>query len=65
MRVNCAAYEDIANFFTNEVNGDGVIDGVDVHNHMGYWCSPIKSTTTDSKSVAWKATYDDWRNRHR
>ena len=34
--VNWAAYEDIANFFTNEVNGDGTIDGVDVFGHMDY-----------------------------
>jgi len=34
--VNWAAYEDIANFFTNEVNGDGTIDGVDVYGHMDY-----------------------------
>jgi len=34
--VNWSAYEDIANFFTNEVNGDGTIDGVDVYGHMDY-----------------------------
>ncbi len=34
--VNWAAYEDIANFFTNEVNGDGTIDGEDVYGHMDY-----------------------------
>ncbi len=34
--VNWSAYEDIANFFTNEVNGDGTIDGVKVYGHMDY-----------------------------
>jgi glycerol transport system substrate-binding protein len=34
--VNWAAYEDIANFFTNEVNGDGTIDGHKVYGHMDY-----------------------------
>jgi glycerol transport system substrate-binding protein len=34
--VNWAAYEDIANFFTNEVNGDGTIDGQKVYGHMDY-----------------------------
>ncbi|MBK5223214.1 MAG: carbohydrate ABC transporter substrate-binding protein [Acidimicrobiia bacterium] len=34
--VNWSAYEDIAEFFTNEVNGDGTIDGVDVYGHMDY-----------------------------
>jgi glycerol transport system substrate-binding protein len=34
--VNWAAYEDIANFFTNEVNGDGTIDGHRVYGHMDY-----------------------------
>jgi glycerol transport system substrate-binding protein len=34
--VNWAAYEDIANFFTNEVNGDGTIDGNRVYGHMDY-----------------------------
>jgi glycerol transport system substrate-binding protein len=34
--VNWAAYEDIANFFTNEVNGDGTIDGDRVYGHMDY-----------------------------
>ncbi len=33
---NWSAYEDIANFFTNEVNGDGTIDGVKVYGHMDY-----------------------------
>ncbi len=34
--VNWSAYEDIANFFTNQVNGDGTIDGVKVYGHMDY-----------------------------
>ena len=34
--VNWSAYEDIANFFTNEVNGDGTIDGETVYGHMDY-----------------------------
>ena len=34
--VNWAAYQDIANFFTNQVNGDGTIDGVKVYGHMDY-----------------------------
>jgi glycerol transport system substrate-binding protein len=34
--VNWAAYEDIANFFTNEVNGDGTIDGEQIYGHMDY-----------------------------
>jgi glycerol transport system substrate-binding protein len=34
--VNWSAYEDIANFFTNEVNGDGTIDGQKVYGHMDY-----------------------------
>jgi glycerol transport system substrate-binding protein len=33
---NWSAYEDIANFFSNEVNGDGTIDGVKVYGHMDY-----------------------------
>jgi glycerol transport system substrate-binding protein len=33
---NWSAYEDIANFFTNEVNGDGTIDGTKVYGHMDY-----------------------------
>jgi glycerol transport system substrate-binding protein len=33
---NWSAYEDIANFFTNEVNSDGTIDGVKVYGHMDY-----------------------------
>jgi len=34
--VNWSAYEDIANFFTYEVNGDGTIDGQKVYGHMDY-----------------------------
>jgi glycerol transport system substrate-binding protein len=34
--VNWTAYEDIARFFTSEVNGDGKIDGVDTYGHMDY-----------------------------
>jgi len=34
--VNWSAYEDIANFFTNEVNGDGSIDDEKVYGHMDY-----------------------------
>ncbi len=34
--VNWSAYEDIANFFSNEVNGDGSIDGTKVFGHMDY-----------------------------
>ncbi len=34
--VNWAAYEDIANFFTYQVNGDGTIDGQKVYGHMDY-----------------------------
>jgi glycerol transport system substrate-binding protein len=49
--VNWAAYEDIANFFTNEVNGDGTIDGVDVYGHMDYG--------KKSPSLGWRFT-DAW-----
>ena len=34
--VNWSAYEDIANFFSNEVNGDGTIEGEKVYGHMDY-----------------------------
>jgi glycerol transport system substrate-binding protein len=34
--VNWAAYEDIADFFSNKVNGDGTIDGQKVYGHMDY-----------------------------
>jgi len=49
--VNWAAYEDIAEFFTNEVNGDGTIDGVDVFGHMDYG--------KKSPSLGWRFT-DAW-----
>ncbi|TYB55045.1 carbohydrate ABC transporter substrate-binding protein [Nonomuraea sp. PA05] len=34
--VNWAAYEDIADFFTSKVNGNGTIDGKKVYGHMDY-----------------------------
>ncbi len=34
--VNWSAYEDIAKFFSTEVNGDGSIDGEKVYGHMDY-----------------------------
>jgi len=34
--VNWSAYEDIADFFSNKVNGDGTIDGEKVYGHMDY-----------------------------
>ncbi|MEV4469168.1 ABC transporter substrate-binding protein [Nonomuraea salmonea] len=34
--VNWAAYEDIAEFFTTKVNGNGTIDGQKVYGHMDY-----------------------------
>ncbi|MDR9444388.1 MAG: ABC transporter substrate-binding protein [Microbacteriaceae bacterium] len=34
--VNWTAYEQIADFFTNKVNGDGTIDGEEVFGHMDY-----------------------------
>lgn len=49
--VNWAAYDDIANFFTNEVNGDGTIDGVDVFGHMDYGKKDV--------SLGWRYT-DAW-----
>lgn len=49
--VNWAAYEDIANFFTNEVNGDGTIDGEPVYGHMDYG--------KKSPSLGWRFT-DAW-----
>ena len=49
--VNWAAYEDIANFFTNEVNGDGTIDGVKVYGHMDYGKKDV--------SLGWRFT-DAW-----
>lgn len=49
--INWAAYEDIANFFTNEVNGDGTIDGEKVYGHMDYG--------KKSPSLGWRFT-DAW-----
>jgi len=49
--VNWAAYDDIANFFTNEVNGDGTIDGVKVYGHMDYGKKDV--------SLGWRFT-DAW-----
>ncbi len=49
--INWAAYEDIANFFTNEVNGNGTIDGVKVYGHMDYG--------KKSPSLGWRFT-DAW-----
>ena len=34
--VNWAAYEDIADFFTNKVNGNGTVGGKKVYGHMDY-----------------------------
>ncbi|MFI7697822.1 ABC transporter substrate-binding protein [Nonomuraea sp. NPDC049480] len=34
--VNWAAYEDIADFFTNKVNGNGTIEGKKTYGHMDY-----------------------------
>ena len=51
MPVNWAAYEDIANFFTNEVNGDGTIDGTKVYGHMDYGKKDV--------SLGWRFT-DAW-----
>jgi glycerol transport system substrate-binding protein len=34
--VNWAAYEDIAEFFTNRVGGNGTVDGKKVYGHMDY-----------------------------
>ncbi len=49
--VNWAAYEDIANFFTNEVNGNGTINGEKVYGHMDYG--------KKSPSLGWRFT-DAW-----
>jgi glycerol transport system substrate-binding protein len=54
--VNWAAYEDIANFFTNQVRGRpddsaGFINGVDVYGHMDYGRT--------SPSLGWRFT-DAW-----
>ena len=49
--VNWAAYEDIADFFTNKVNGDGKIDGEKVYGHMDYG--------RKDPSLGWRFT-DSW-----
>lgn len=49
--VNWAAYEDIAQFFTYEVNGDGTIDGQRVYGHVDYG--------RKSPSLGWRFT-DAW-----
>ena len=49
--VNWEAYEDIANFFTNEVNGNGTINGEKVYGHMDYG--------KKSPSLGWRFT-DAW-----
>lgn len=49
--VNWAAYEDIAEFFTDHVNGDGTIDGTEVYGHMDYG--------QRSPSLGWRFT-DAW-----
>jgi glycerol transport system substrate-binding protein len=49
--LNWSAYDDIANFFTNQVNGDGTIDGVKVYGHMDYG--------KKSPSLGWRFT-DSW-----
>ncbi|MCD6396333.1 MAG: carbohydrate ABC transporter substrate-binding protein [Spirochaetaceae bacterium] len=49
--INWAAYEDIANFFTNEVNGNGTINGEKVYGHMDYG--------KKSPSLGWRFT-DAW-----
>jgi len=54
--VNWAAYEDIANFFTNEVRGTeddepGFINGVEVYGHMDYGQKDV--------SLGWRFT-DAW-----
>ena len=51
MPVNWSAYEDIADFFTNKVNGDGTIDGQKVYGHMDY-CKK-------DPSLGWRFT-DSW-----
>jgi glycerol transport system substrate-binding protein len=49
--VNWAAYEDIANFFTYQVNGNGTIDGQKVYGHVDYG--------RKSPSLGWRFT-DAW-----
>ncbi|WP_321992426.1 ABC transporter substrate-binding protein [Marispirochaeta aestuarii] len=49
--INWDAYEDIAHFFTYEVNGDGTINGEKVYGHMDYG--------KKSPSLGWRFT-DAW-----
>ncbi|WP_219825360.1 ABC transporter substrate-binding protein [Nonomuraea typhae] len=49
--VNWAAYEDIADFFTNKVNGNGQIAGKKVYGHMDYG--------RKDPSLGWRFT-DSW-----
>jgi glycerol transport system substrate-binding protein len=49
--VNWSAYEDIAKFFSTEVNGDGTIDGKKVYGHMDY--------AKPGPSLQWRFT-DAW-----
>jgi glycerol transport system substrate-binding protein len=49
--VNWAAYEDIADFFTNKVNGNGQINGKKVYGHMDYG--------RKDPSLGWRFT-DSW-----
>ncbi len=49
--VNWAAYEDIADFFTTKVNGNGTIDGKKVYGHMDYG--------SKDPSLGWRFT-DSW-----
>jgi glycerol transport system substrate-binding protein len=49
--VNWSAYEDIAKFFSTEVNGDGTIDGKKVYGHMDY--------AQPGPSLQWRFT-DAW-----
>lgn len=49
--VNWAAYEDIADFFTNRVNGNGTVDGKKVYGHMDYG--------RKDPSLGWRFT-DSW-----
>jgi len=50
--LNWKAYDDIANFFTNQVNGDGTIDGTKVYGHMDYG-------NADDASLSWRF-HDAW-----
>ncbi len=49
--VNWAAYEDIADFFTTKVNGNGTMDGKKVYGHMDYG--------RKDPSLGWRFT-DSW-----